>query len=182
MRPNERGKLDRMRLAPRAREELVAFFGDEIAATGLPLEKVRFFAGPFTFVFLKLLRVNGLTLGRRIFVLADTDRHGRRFISASLAVHELCHVFQYERNGGVRFLTTYLRGYWKCLRKQKKWDATARLIAYMAIPEEIEAQCAENRFIPWRAARRAARAGGESVSRTPIELEPSGSVRIRLLP
>jgi hypothetical protein len=171
-----------MRLAPRAYEELVAFFHDETAATGLPLEKVRFLAGPFTFLFLKLLRVNGLTLGRRIFVLADTDRHGRRFISASLAVHELCHVFQYERNGGVRFLATYLRGYWSCLRRQKKWDATARLIAYLAIPEEIEAQSAENRFIPWRAAWKAARANEASVSSNQTELEPSAPVRIRLLP
>lgn len=142
-----------MRLAKPSREELEEFFRDEITATHLKLARVRFLTGPFSLLLLKLLRVNGLTIGRFVFVLTEPGRMGRRTISASLTVHELCHVFQYERNGGVSFLTTYFSNYWKGLRRQKKRDATARLLAYLSIPEEIEARAAENNFIQWRRAR-----------------------------
>lgn len=143
-----------MKLAAGSREELAEFFREQIKTTGLSLEKVRFIAGPFTLIILKLLKVNGLTLGRRVFVLTETDGPGQRLIPAVLAAHELCHVFQYERHGGVKFLARYLIGYWKCLRRQRRWNAEGRMLAYLSIPEEVEAQATENNFIQWRRARK----------------------------
>jgi hypothetical protein len=139
-----------MKLERPSCDELEEFFGADLAAAGLRLHDICFHAGVVSRLFLKIIQVNGLTLGRRVLIQAVIDTDGRKSIPAALAVHEICHVLQYERSGFTAFLKNYLRGYWRRLKRQRKWDATGRLIAYLSIPEEIEAQTAENTYIQWR--------------------------------
>lgn len=59
-------------------------------------------------------------------------------------VHEVTHVWQYTRDGVVRFLWRYIRDYYRHLvGKEKSWSRLARHRAYLAIPYEVEARWVE---------------------------------------
>jgi len=73
----------------------------------------------------------GMTLGRHILLIDDTDRSGRSMLMA----HELVHVRQFAQAGRVRFLVRYLRDYFRRLIRLRSHQA-----AYLAIPAEIEAR------------------------------------------
>ncbi len=66
-----------------------------------------------------------------------------------LAAHEAVHVLQYERDGLVRFLISYLREYFRTLACSRRADAAARMAAYLSIPHEIEARIAELAYASW---------------------------------
>ncbi len=100
-------------------------------------------------------RVGAITLGRRIFVapgFVKRDEDGRRTIPGWLLAHEAAHVLQYERAGMFRFLSAYLRGYVRALRELGRWDAGARLAAYLSLAEEREARTAEAAYRAWQTA------------------------------
>jgi hypothetical protein len=69
---------------------------------------------------------------------------------AWLVAHETTHVLQYQAVGFVRFLASYLRDYWRCLRRQKNWNAEARMAAYCAIEVECAAREAETAYAAWK--------------------------------
>ncbi len=74
---------------------------------------------------------NGMTLGRHVFLVDDSDRSGRH----PLLAHELVHVRQFAQQGRTRFLIRYGRDYLLALRRLRRHRA-----AYLAIPTEVEAR------------------------------------------
>jgi hypothetical protein len=99
---------------------------------------------------MKVVRMDGITFGRNVFVratLVGRDARGRATIPARLLVHEAAHVLQYERRGYARFFRDYLRGYLRGLRAGKRWDERGRMAAYFAIEEEREARSAEHAYV-----------------------------------
>jgi hypothetical protein len=86
---------------------------------------------------------SGMTLGRFVLVLGDTDHDGTR----TLLAHELVHVRQWHELGTVRFLVRYLGGYLRALARHRR-----HFRAYRAIPLEVEAY---ERAAAWAAARTA---------------------------
>ncbi|MEO6390300.1 MAG: DUF4157 domain-containing protein [Pyrinomonadaceae bacterium] len=143
-----------MRLAESSREELEDFFQGSLTETGLRLEDVSFHAGWLAQRFVRIIRVNGITLGRHIFLTPQGRVEGQLSIPATLAVHEICHVIQYEQRGFVGFLISYLSGYFNGLRAVGKLDNASRRQAYLALADEVEAQAAESAFLRWRSNRR----------------------------
>jgi hypothetical protein len=143
-----------MRLATASRVELEEFYREALAQSGLALTDIRFHSGAGARFFVRMIRVSGITLGRHIFLVSSLDEQKRRVISGTLAVHEVCHVLQYERKGMTRFLIDYVTEYFRILRRGKRWNAQARQQAYRSLSDEVEAQTAENQFIQWRLNRR----------------------------
>lgn len=124
------------------------FGGDE----GLRLPPVHLYKGRVSRWLTHTFHIGAITFGRHIFVkpeLVKQDDEGRWTVPAWLLAHETTHVLQYERAGFVRFLISYLWDYWHCLRRQQKWDASARLEAYMAIKVEAIARQAEIAYAAW---------------------------------
>lgn len=143
-----------MRLAESSLQELEEFFRESLTETGLRLEEVSFHAGWFAHWFVRIIRVNGITLGRHIFLTPQGRVEGRLSMPATLAVHEICHVIQYERRGFFGFLASYLSGYFHGLRAVGKLDSASRRQAYLALADEVEAQETESAFLRWRTNRR----------------------------
>lgn len=73
---------------------------------------------------------SGMTIGRFVLVLGDTDHAGTR----TLLAHELVHVRQWHELGAVRFLARYVSGYLRQLARHRR-----HFRAYRAIPLEVEA-------------------------------------------
>ena len=65
----------------------------------------------------------------------------------SLLVHECVHVWQYAREGPVRFLARYLSAYVRHLAGTRRLDAEGRAAAYLAIPYEVEAYRLETAWL-----------------------------------
>jgi hypothetical protein len=124
------------------------FAGDE----KLRLPPVYLYNGSFSRWLTHTFHIGAITFGRRIFVnpeLTERKRPGRWTAPAWLVAHETTHVLQYEKAGFVRFLVAYLLDYWQCLRRQKRWDAAARMEAYRAIKVECAAREAERAYAAW---------------------------------
>ena len=99
-----------------------------------------------------ILLVDGITLGRAIFVHPRFVRRsstGRLVISKQLLAHEIVHVLQYANEGTAVFLSNYISSFWRQFRGRKKWSAKSWYEAYLAIPHEIEAREFAARFKPW---------------------------------
>jgi len=90
------------------------------------LAKVRVVKVPFL-----VPGTGGMTLGRHVLMVRDSDRSGRSVLLA----HELVHVRQFAEFGRVGFLASYLRDYLRGLFRLRSHRA-----AYLAIPAEIEAR------------------------------------------
>jgi hypothetical protein len=86
---------------------------------------------------------SGMTLGRFVLLVGDTDRDGTR----KLLAHELVHVRQWHELGTPRFLVRYLTGYLRGLVRHRRHRR-----AYRAIPLEIEAYALAD---AWESTRRA---------------------------
>lgn len=81
-----------------------------------------------------------ITLGRRIYIGRDLLRGAGAEVAAIVA-HEMEHVRQFARVGPARFAWCYLRDYARNRRR-----GMSAYGAYEAIPFEVEARLAENRF------------------------------------
>jgi hypothetical protein len=124
------------------------FGGDET----LRLPPVHLYNGRVSRWVTNTFHIGAITFGRHVFIdpeLTRRDTGGRWAAPAWLVAHETTHVLQYEAAGVVSFLISYLLDYWRGLRRQKRWDAAARMEAYSAIKAERAAREAERAYARW---------------------------------
>jgi hypothetical protein len=124
------------------------FGGDE----RLRLPPVHLYNGRVSRWLTHAFHIGAITFGRHVFIrpeLTSRDTAGRWTAPAWLVAHETTHVLQYEEAGFMSFLISYLRDYWRGLRRQKSWNAAARMEAYNAIRVERAAREAERAYAEW---------------------------------
>jgi len=141
-----------MKLAESSHDKLQTFFREVLGEENFKLPVVNFYAGGFSRIFTLVLKIHGITFGRRIFIMPDlisTDFENRRRLPLELAAHEIVHVLQYKKDGFAKFFYKYLSSYWKNLRAEKNWDSVARQQAYRDIPYEREARKIAAEFVVW---------------------------------
>lgn len=144
-----------MRLSEESHARVERFFREHRGEPGLRLPPVYVHGGAAAGLLMSLAGASGITFGRHVFFrpsLVRRDARGRAVVPAALLVHEAAHVLQYEERGFARFVSGYLRGYWRALRAGRRWGAAGRTAAYLAIEAEREAYAAERAFAS-RAAR-----------------------------
>lgn len=141
-----------MRLGEKSHRKIEQFFREHLADERFVLPEIRFYGGKMTHFLTAALKIEGITIGRRIYILpknfwlSDTSKLR---IDEELCVHEITHVLQYRREGFFRFFRLYLKDYYANLRRKKRWDWYARAEAYFEIPFEIEARQTASKFAVW---------------------------------
>ena len=141
-----------MKLAVSSHQKLELFFREYLNDEKFNLPKIHFYAGNITQLLTKIINVQGITFGRRIFILRKfvaLNQENLLTLPQKLAVHEITHVIQYRREGFVRFFYKYLTNFWKNLRTKEKWDVISRHEAYLEIPFEVEAREVADKFVEW---------------------------------
>ncbi len=142
-----------MKLAESSHRKIEEFYREFLDEKDFKLPVIHFYAGKFTHTFTKLLSVNGITFGRRIFIFPQfisLNQNQNPKLPELLVVHEIAHVLQYRREGFIKFFYKYFGDYWKNLRKKKKWNQLARQQAYFEIPFEVEARKAADKYLEWK--------------------------------
>ncbi|MBS1796387.1 MAG: DUF4157 domain-containing protein [Acidobacteria bacterium] len=146
-----------MKLGEKSRVKIETFFREHFSDAGFVLPEIYFHSGRFTRIVTSALKIEGITVGKRIFILPAsfwTSEKQNLRLDEGLVVHEVTHVLQYRRDGFFRFFRFYLTSYFAYLRRQKKWDAFARTEAYLQIPYEVEARENASRFVAWSRSRK----------------------------
>jgi hypothetical protein len=141
-----------MKLSEKSRQKIEEFFREHLENEEFTLPEIRFYGGKFTHYLTSVLKIEGITIGRRVYIFPKNfwlSESQKLRLDEQLVVHEIAHVLQYERDGFVNFLRLYLKSYYTNLRKKKKWDLYARAEAYLEIPYEIEARQAASKFMAW---------------------------------
>jgi hypothetical protein len=141
-----------MKLSENSQRKIERFFREFLQDENFRLPAIYFYAGKITGIFTLISGSNGITFGKRIFImpqLVTLTANNQKKLPEDLVVHEITHVIQYQSRGFVKFLYVYLRDYWTNLKKQQRWDANSRRQAYLSIPFEIEAREAANKFLEW---------------------------------
>lgn len=141
-----------MRLSAKTHQQLETFFRLYFEDENLKLPKAEIYLRRGAKVITRLIRVDGITIGRRVFInpdLAFYDDNKRLCLSKNLLSHELTHVIQYYQLGFFGFLYKYLKDYFVLLRRKKAWNSKARMESYWEIPHEIEARDAAKKFVSW---------------------------------
>jgi hypothetical protein len=113
---------------------------------------IHLYVGKITRIFTTVLKLHGITFGRRIFILPKfliTNQENLFTLPEKLVAHEVTHVVQYRREGFFQFFYKYLTNFWKNLWTKEKWDFDSRQEAYLEIPFEIEAREVANKFVEW---------------------------------
>lgn len=139
-----------MHLDRSSHKQFEQFFRDFYGDKNLRLPKIHIYSHRVSLIITKLLNVNGITIGRHIFIHPQftwRDSGKRLCAPKALIAHELTHTMQYLRQGFFGFLYSYLKAYWNLLRKSEKWNFDARMQAYTDIPQEIEARRAARIFM-----------------------------------
>lgn len=142
-----------MKLSAKSHRKIEAFFREEFEDDEFILPEIIFYGGKFTHIFTRLLKIEGITIGKRIFIFPENfwrSETDKLRLGEVLAVHEITHVLQYRREGFFRFLYKYLRDYWRNLRQLKRYDAFSRSMAYFEIPFEREARTMERKYREWK--------------------------------
>ena len=142
-----------MKLSPSSHSKLENFYREYLQAEDFSLPPIYFYFGNLTRALTFLIKVHGITFGKRIFIMPELislNSSRQKRIPEDLAAHEIMHVIQYRRNGFLKFLYVYLRDYWRNLKRREKWDAASRRLAYLEIPFEIEARDAAQKFLEWK--------------------------------
>lgn len=145
-----------MKLTAESHARLERFFREHKGDPSLRLPVINFHDGIVSLLLLKLIGMRGITFGRHVLVaprLIERRSDGRAYAPDFLLVHEAAHVLQYEERGWTRFLYGYLRGYFRALRAQPRWDVAGRRAAYLSIAEEREAREAEAAFLRMESSR-----------------------------
>lgn len=143
-----------MRLSAAAQKHIEEFYREYLLDDKLKLPPIHVHCGQFATLVTGISRVGAITFGRHILITRKrihANEVNRLFMPAKLLAHETMHVLQYRRAGIAGFLFSYFRGFWRELRRKKKWNAAARMDAYLAITEEVEARAAEEAYEIWRA-------------------------------
>lgn len=143
-----------MRLAPESHKQIERFLREYFHDEGLELPPVFIYSGKYSRWITDELRILAITFGRRIFVapkVLKRDEQNRLTVPAGLIAHESTHVIQYAQSGLMGFFISYLRDYFRILRKQKQGlGRAARNAAYLAIEHEREAYAAETAYESWQ--------------------------------
>jgi hypothetical protein len=132
-----------MKLSRATHRKFENFLREYFADENLVLPEIQIYCRGGARVFTKILKVDGVTFGRHIFIKPKylrRDENNRLVAEKDLLAHELTHTIQYRRHGAIKFFYTYLSGFWRALRGKKSWDFQSRLKSYMEIPHEIEAR------------------------------------------
>lgn len=141
-----------MYLSRETHRQLEKFFREFYRDENLKLPEIEIYARRGSKLVIKLTSVLAITFGRFVFVKRDLlsrNAENALCISKELLAHETTHVLQYKKLGFFKFFYTYLKGYWKALKRKKKWDLIARTEAYLEIPHEIEARRCAAEFVEW---------------------------------
>jgi Domain of unknown function (DUF4157) len=146
-----------MRLSEKSHRKIEEFFRESLGDENFRLPEIYFYSGKFTQVLTTFLKIEGITIGRRVYIFPDnfwlSEKQLLR-LDEELVVHEITHVLQYRLEGFWRFLWLYLKSYFVNLKKKKKWDFESRAEAYFEIPYEIEARKTASKFIVWSKKRK----------------------------
>lgn len=141
-----------MKLGAKSNQKIERFFREYLADDDFRLPEIYFHGGRLTNLLTSALKIEGITIGRRIYIFPANFWRGENRkirLDEELAVHEIAHVLQYRREGFFKFLWLYLKSYRTNLQKQKKWNAAAHSLAYFEIPFEIEARQIASEFVIW---------------------------------
>ncbi len=145
-----------MKLAKSSHQKLEAFFREYLNDESFRLPVIHFYIGKFTRIFTAIVKVHGITFGRRIYIMPSfvmLNSANKLKLPEGLAAHEVTHTLQYKREGFFKFFYKYLTSFWRNLRKRKSWDIISRQEAYLEIPFEIEAREVAEKFIEWSAGK-----------------------------
>lgn len=141
-----------MYLAKSSHKKFEEFYREFFNENNHSLPQIKIYARGGAGLITKLFNLNGITIGRRIFIhpqLVTSSADALLRAPKALLAHELAHVLQYQRLGFLKFFYTYLKGYWQALQKKEKWDFNARVEAYLEIPHEVEARQFAADFLVW---------------------------------
>lgn len=143
-----------MKLAASSHARIETFLREHLQDPELQLPPITISHGCVARWLTETFKVGAITIGRHVFISPRHVKHvaeGRRELPGWLVTHEAVHVLQYENEGFVRFLYTYLQEYWQLLRASGRWDPAARTAAYLAIAKECAAREAEHAYHAWAA-------------------------------
>ena len=141
-----------MKLAKSSHQKLETFFREYLDDESFRLPVINFYVGKFTQIFTSIIKVHGITFGRRIYIMPSfvaLNRREQLKLPENLVAHEITHTLQYEREGFFVFFYKYLKSFSGNLRKKQGWDIDARQEAYLEIPFEIEAREVAEKFVEW---------------------------------
>jgi hypothetical protein len=141
-----------MKLDEKSHKKIERFFREHLADDSFCLPEIRFYGGKFTYYLTSGLKIEGLTIGKRIYIFPEnfwTSENGKLRLDEELVVHEIAHVLQYKREGFFKFLWAYVKSYRTNLKKKKRRDLNAKAEAYLEIPFEIEARQTASKFATW---------------------------------
>jgi hypothetical protein len=142
-----------MKLSEKSHRKIEQFFSEYLRDEEFKLPKIVFYGGKFTGYFTRFLKIEGITVGKRIFIFPENfwrSPNNNLRLDESLVVHEIAHVLQYRREGFFGFLFKYCRDYWRNLRGLKRYDAFSRSMAYFEISFEREARETERKYREWK--------------------------------
>lgn len=145
-----------MRLAKHSNSIFEEFFCETALCEEGNFPEIRVYVGFGAKFLTGLLLVDGITLGKAVYVSPRWARRsgdGRLIVSKQLLAHEFVHVFQYRNEGSIRFLIKYVMDFLKEFRKTKRWTIRAWFEAYQSIPHEVEARKYAGEFKEWLKAR-----------------------------
>lgn len=142
-----------MRLSKESHNKLEKFFRDYHKDEGFVLPQTKYFSGWVIGVFTKLFGIYAISFGRVVLLAPHTIRKNEKGLLRVwgwLIAHECCHVLQYEREGFVGFLVSYLKEYSIGLRANGKLNINSHVKAYTEMKQEREAVEVEKAYIEWR--------------------------------
>ena len=146
-----------MKLGAKSHRKIEEFFREYLGEKDFRLPEIYFYGGRFTKYLTSFLKIEGITIGKRIYIFPDNfwvSENQKLRLEEKLVVHEITHVLQYRREGFFRFLWLYLKSYLSNLKKKQKWDLMSRAEAYFEIPFEIEARKTASKFVLWSKKRK----------------------------
>ncbi len=141
-----------MKLALTSHQKLELFFREYLDDENFRLPVIHFYVGKFTRIFTAIVKVHGITFGRRIYIMpafVSLNNANNLKLPEKLVAHEITHTLQYKREGFFGFFFKYLKSFIGNLLKKKSWDIDSRQDAYLEIPFEIEAREVADRFVEW---------------------------------
>jgi len=141
-----------MRLSENSNKLFEEFFNQCNLCEGFEFPKVNVFARRGAWLLTNVLLVDGITIGKHIFVNPRYVWRGstrKLRIEQKLMAHEFVHVLQYERLGFAKFLWVYVTDFWRIFRQKEKWNFKTWFESYLEIPHEIEARKFADEFMDW---------------------------------
>jgi hypothetical protein len=146
-----------MRLSKKSQKKIEEFFREYLADDDFCLPEIHFYGGRFARLLTTRLKIEGITIGRRIYILPENfwmSENRKLRLDEELVVHEITHVLQYRREGFFKFLWLYQKSYYSNLKKKDRRDSLSKSEAYWEIPFEVEARQAASKFAAWSKKRK----------------------------